>query len=591
MGESHIERRLAAILVADVVGFSRLMQADEAGTMAALKSRRTNVIEPLVDEHRGNIFKVMGDGILVEFGSAVNAVKCAVALQAAMLQANNGVPEDDRIVLRIGVNLGDVVVEGTDLYGDGVNIAARLQSIAPAGAICISGKVHSEVHRKLAVRFEDLGERLLKNIAEPLHVFRVSDDNMPAPRARRAPEDAGRPSIAILPFLNMSGDPGQEFFSDGITEDIITQLSRFRNLLVIARNSSFAYKGRSVNVGIIAQELGVRYVVEGSVRRSGQHVRITAQLIDAESGKHLWAERYDRELTDIFAVQDEVSFSIVGTLAVELEGDSLERARQKQPENLQAYEYWLRGKRIWTAGLNNLEARRHFERAAQVDPGFARAYSGLARTYIMEALEFPLPEDLRAAHASALKCAQRALALDESDYRAHVELTWFYLHHGDFERAKKHIERAIQLNPNDADTLADAAYLLAALGRPQDGIVSGRSALRLNPHHPDWYLGFLSDALFAARRYAEALDARVRAPDAFIDSSFFGAAIFAHLGRIDEARRWASTGIERLSTTPGGAVTVKEGRVIQRLLENNPYLRPEDRDHFANGLRRAAVPE
>jgi TolB-like protein len=387
----------------------------------------------------------------------------------------------------------------------------------------------------------------------------------------------------------MSGDPEQEYFSDGISEDIITELSRFRNLFIIARNSSFAYKGKSVNVGIIARELGVEYILEGSVRRTGQRVRITAQLVDAANGNHIWAERYDRELADIFALQDEVTSRIVGTLAVELADASLERAQHKHPEDLRAYEHWLRGKRLWRVGSDNLEARRHFERAAAVDANYSRAYSGLAATYDTEAVEFLLPSDLNAAREKGFYYAQKALSLDETDHQAHAVLAGFYLYRGDFDQVKKHIERAINLNPNDADTLANAAFLLAALGEAHEGVKVGKMALQLNPHHPDWYLGFLCVALFTARNYAEALSVRLRVPDAFVDSSFFGAAILAHMGRVDEARRWADKAVHRLKSTPAGALAVAEGRVVELLLENNPFRRQEDRDHFAEGMRKAGV--
>jgi adenylate cyclase len=584
-----MERRLAAILIADVVGYSRLMKADDERTLSQLESRRSKVIQPVVVKHHGRIVKYMGgDSVLAEFGSAVNAVVCAVELQAAMSAANEETARDQQIILRIGLNLGDIIVEGNDLHGDGVNIAARLQTLAPPGGICVSGNFYDEVNRKVDLYFEDLGEHELKNVGA-IRVFRV----ISGPRRERqtvSTDSQNKPSIAVLPFVNMSNDPGQEYFSDGITEDVITQLSHFRNLLVIARNSSFAYKGKPADVAIIASELGVEYVLEGSVRRIGQRVRITAQLIDARTGKHIWAERYDRELVDVFAVQDEVSFSIVGTLAVELEGETLERAQRKRPENLRAYEHWLRGKRVWTAGQNNLEARRHFELAVRADPTFSRAYSGLARTYVMEGLEFPLADDLRKARETGLEHARHALELDEADYQAHSELAWLYLHSRDHDRSRKHIERAIQLNPNHADTLADAAYLFAMFGEPAEGIRCGKTALRLNPYHSDWYLGFLSDALFTARNYSEALAARLRAPDAFIDSHFFGAAILAYVGRFEDAAEWVEKGVARLKVTPAGALAVTSGCVVELLLKNNPYRRQEDQDHFAQGMRKAGVP-
>ena len=316
MAEAPVQRRLAAILAADVVGYSRLMGEDEAGTLAALKARRKDVLEPLVNCHRGRIFKVTGDGVLVEFGSAVSAVQCAVDLQQGMAAANADLPQDRCIVLRIGVNIGDVMVEGSDLYGDGVNIAARLEAIAEPNGILVSGTAYDYVRNKVKVAFNDLGAQNLKNIAEPVRVYRVI--GTPTVSVAVPKSAADKPSIAVLPFTNMSGDPEQEYFSDGITEDIITEISRFRNLLVIARNSSFIYKGAPVSIAKVARELGVTYILEGSVRRSGNRVRITAQLIDAQVGSHIWAERYDREIIDMFAVQDEITQKIVGMLAVGL---------------------------------------------------------------------------------------------------------------------------------------------------------------------------------------------------------------------------------------------------------------------------------
>lgn len=347
MSEKAPRRRLAAILAADVVGYSRMMQADEAGTLAALKSRRTEILQPLVSKHHGRIIKVMGDGVLVEFASAVEAVNCAVALQDASVVANEAIEESRRVVLRIGINLGDVMVEGSDLYGDGVNVAARLEALAEPGSIYLSDAILGQVRGKVPWAFEDIGDQSLKNMNPPVRAYRLSGG--PAPAAPTTRSKAKPPlvaSIAVLPFANMSGDPEQEYFSDGITEDIITELSRFRSLAVIARNSSFAYKGKTTSIAAIAQQLNVEYVLEGSVRRSGQRIRVTAQLIHAGSDNHIWAERYDRDLTDIFAVQDDIAHSIVGTMAVELDEDSLKQARHKSPEDLRAYEHCLQGKSI-----------------------------------------------------------------------------------------------------------------------------------------------------------------------------------------------------------------------------------------------------
>jgi TolB-like protein len=389
----------------------------------------------------------------------------------------------------------------------------------------------------------------------------------------------------------MSGLAEQEYFSDGITEDIITELFRFRSLLVIARNSSFAYKGKAINIANIARELDVRYVLEGSVRKSGQRVRVTAQLIDVASGKHIWAERYDRELVDIFSVQEEVAASIAGTLAVELEEDSLRQARHKPPQNLRAYEHWLQGMRLINSQSENSKAKEHFEAAIAADPNYARGYAGLAETQAFDAVSFAIPERSRVqAFQQAFGNARRAIALDDTDYQGLVTLAWLHLFRREWDLVRKYLDRAFALTPNAADLLANAAYFFAALGDPEYGIRLGRTALRLNPHHPDWYLGFIGFALFTARQYPEAYEMRMRAATAFVDSPFFTAATLAHMGRLEEAGRWAETAVATLASTPEGRIVVASGQVVQALVDNNPYRRQEDRDHFAEGMRRAGVP-
>jgi adenylate cyclase len=490
-------------MAADVVGYSRLVGQDEDGTLAAIRRLRAEVIEPKITEHHGRLFKTTGDGFLAEFPSVVNAVTCAVAVQQAMTSRNADAPEDCRVELRIGVHLGDVVAEGGDVYGDGVNVAARIEGLAPAGGVAVSAMVHDNIGSRLDLSYQDMSEQQLKNIARPVRVYRLETASRPT--TQTSTMERTKPSIAVLPFTNMSGDAEQEYFSDGITEDIITELSRFRNLFVIARNSSFTYKGRAVDVKKVGKELGVAYVLEGSVRRAGNRVRITAQLIDADTGNHVWADRFDRELTDVFAVQDEITLKIVGMLTLGLEEDALTRAQRKPTESLAAYDYWLRGKRLlWTVGKNNLQARQNFENAARIDPKFSRAYSGLAVTYQMEALDFPLASEATKAYANAYEAAQQALTLDEADYQAHIALAWPLLYRNEYDRMKRHIDRAIDLNPNDADTLANATWLLMIYGEPERAIELGKSAMKLNPRYPDWYASFLAAALFTARRFPEA---------------------------------------------------------------------------------------
>src|SRR5262245_35841246 len=377
-----MDRRLAAILAADVVGYSRLMEADEAGTLAMLKSRRKQVLEPLVVKHQGRIFKVTGDGVLVEFGSAVNAVQCAVDLQHDMDAANRDQIDDRRIVLRIGVNLGDVMVEGSDLYGDGVNIAARLEALAEPGGILVSGTAYDYVRNKVKVCFDDLGPQALKNIAEPVRAYRVTGTPVVTVSAHKTVSD--KPSIAVLPFINMSGDPEQEYFSDGITEDIITDLSGVSALFVMARNTSFTFKGKAVETVQAARQMKVRYVLEGSVRKAGGRVRITVQLIDGDTGGHIWAERYDREFGDLFALQDDISKNVVAALKIRLLPEELKYITNRSTSDAEAYRYYLQGRSV-LFGVYALGdrrtlrvARQMFAKAIEIDPGYARAYAGIA---------------------------------------------------------------------------------------------------------------------------------------------------------------------------------------------------------------------
>ncbi|EHK55580.1 adenylate/guanylate cyclase domain-containing protein [Allomesorhizobium alhagi] len=385
MADERAKRRLAAIAVADVVGYSRLMETDEAGTLAVLKERRKTVLEPIVRSHEGRIVKVMGDGVLMEFASAVNAVGAALELQEKMAEANTLLNEDRRIFLRIGINLGDIICEGSDVYGDGVNIAARLEALAEPGGICLSAKVRDETRGRLELAFEDMREQQLKNIANPVRVFRVADWAISAAvgPSLSLPD---KPSIAVLPFTNMSGDPEQQYFSDGITEDIITELSRSRALFVIARNSSFQYRDKAVDVRRVGRDLGVRYVFEGSVRKMGSRIRITAQLIDAVPGNHLWSERFDRGIEELFDVQDELTQTIVATVAGRLEDAEIRMAANKRTDSLPAYDCLLRGiqrLRGYDPDDNRL-ARELFEQAVVLDPRYALAHAYLALSLLVE---------------------------------------------------------------------------------------------------------------------------------------------------------------------------------------------------------------
>jgi len=586
-----VERRLAAILAADVAGFSRLMGADEAGTLAAVMAARKQVFQPLIAQHRGRIVKLMGDGALVEFASAVNAIECAVAVQAGMVEANRDVPADRRIDLRIGVNLGDVIVEGSDIYGDGVNVAARLEALAEPGGICVSANVYEEVARKLDLAFEDLGEHELRNIVQPVRIYRVdigrrsADD--PASRAAgrkvaaaKAPGRSARPSIVVLPFANMSGDPEQEFFADGLTEDILTELSRFRDLLVISRNTSARYKGRAVNVQEVAKELGVQYVVEGSVRRAGNRVRVTAQLIDAETDRHVWSERYDRELADIFAIQDEVTTAIVATLPGRVEAASRERAARKPPSSMAAYECVLAGKlrHHRSTKADNAEALKLLDRAVALDPNYAHAHAWracvLGQAWIHGFL--PDPEEIQLRIVESLRTA---LALDDNDSDVHRILAAVHLTYNDHEQAMYHQERALSLNPNDDLVVVQQGEILTWQGQPQEGIDWIKKAMRLNPYHPQRFWGHLGRAYFVARRYAEAAEAfrRISMPDHLVHA--FLAATYAQLG---DAAAAAEHAREVLRLDPGFS--------IEAYVATLHYRNEADLAHHREALAKAGLP-
>jgi len=413
-------RRLAAILAADVVGYSRLIRADEEGTLAALKRLREEVIDPGMAAHDGRIVKLMGDGVLAEFGSVVDAVRLAVQVQEGVAERNAELPEERRIAFRVGINLGDVVIDGDDIHGDGVNVAARLEALAEPGGICISAAVHDQVRDRLDLHFEDLGERQVKNLDRPVHVWRWATEASPLAAALSATSAPlalpDKPSIAVLPFDNMSGDPDQEFFADGMAEDIITALSRMPWFFVIARNSSFTFKGRAVDVKQVAAELGVKYVLEGSVRKAGNRLRITAQLIDATTGKHVWAERYDREIADLFEVQDEVTRSIVGAVAPEFLSAESQTARRKDPAQLDAWECVVRGRgHLWKLAREDAaEARELFERAIALAPSGEFGTSDLALVYFLESF-YRWSDDPQESLAAMLRTAEQAVAADDQD--------------------------------------------------------------------------------------------------------------------------------------------------------------------------------
>jgi adenylate cyclase len=577
MAEERIQRRLAAILAADVVGFSRLMEADESGTLTALKSRRKDVLDPLVARHQGRIFKVTGDGVLVEFGSAVNALQCAVDLQQAMAAANGDRPNDGHIVLRIGVNLGDVMVEGSDLYGDGVNIAARLEAIAEPGGILVSGTAYDHIKSKVKVGFDDLGAQALKNIVEPVRAYRVA--GTPRVSVTMSSPASGRPSIAVLPFTNMSGDSEQEYFSDGITEDIITELSRFGSLYVIARNSSFAFKGKAIKVQEIARELDVAYVVEGSVRKAGDRIRITAQLIEAAGGKHVWAERYDRPAEDVFAIQDEVVRTVAATLAGRLEAAGAEGLRRRPTASLSAYECVLRGNALPVADpVHPAAAHQLFEQAIALDPDYARAYAHLAISHMNRWVD-EMSESSKDLDR-AFELANRAVSLDAQEIVCHTALSYIQLGRRRYDEAEFHARKALALNPNRPNAIAAMADVFVSTGRPDEATALMTDAMRLDPHHPTWYWLELGAAHFVARRYAEAIAAIRHRPNMYYVGHAYLAACHVQLGE-EEAMHAAAA--EVLRFRPDFSVAAFTTR--------QSYKLAADREHLASSLRKAGLPE
>jgi adenylate cyclase len=580
------ERRLAAVLAADMVGYSRLMEVDESGTLARLKTHRLELIDPSIAKNRGRIIKTTGDGLLVEFQSVADAVLCAAEVQRRMARRNADVSPARWIQFRIGINLGDVIVEDNDIFGDGVNVAARLQVLAEPGGICISGAVRDQVGDRLdEIAFEDLGEQSVKNITRPIHVFRVRLESatiaaLASSKEASATPVTRKPSIAVLPLVNMSGDPEQEFFADGLTEDIITELSRFRDLLVISRNSTFVHKGKAVKVQEVARELGVEYVLEGSVRKVGDRVRVTVQLIDAQTDRHIWAERYDRKLEDIFAIQDEVTGAIVATLPGRVEAATQERAKRKPTDNMAAYECVLAAKVLHHRSQRdaNAEAQLLLDRAIALDPNYAHAHAWkacvLGQTWV-----YGWCADRDATFQRVADELQIALALDDNDSDVHRILAAVNLTRDDHDKAAYHQERAIALNPNYDLIVVQQGEFLTWLGRPEEGIDWIRKAMRLNPYHPERFWNHLGRALYCAERFAEAAEAfaRITRPDHTHHA--FLAAIFAQMGNAVAAAAHAAE-----------VVKLEPTFSVASYLATQHYKQEADRERHEAGLLKAGLP-
>jgi TolB-like protein/class 3 adenylate cyclase len=603
-----MERKLAVILAADVAGYSALMETDEAGTFERLRMRRKELFEPEVKKHHGRIFKLMGDGLLAEFGSVVDAVECAVTIQRGMIERNTNVPEENRIQVRIGINLGEVIVEDDDRYGEGVNVAARLQQLADLGGICVSEKVSREVAKKLAFGFEPMGEQQMKNIAEPIACFRVNlqlanptqtervyptQDRVPN---RKAPTGAqtdlplpDKPSIAVLPFQNMSGDVEQDYFADGMVEEIITALSRSRWLFVIARNSSFTYKGRAVNVKQIGHELGVRYVLEGSVRKAGNRVRITGQLVDASNGAHLWANRFDGELENIFELQDQVTASVVGAIAPKVEAAEIARATQKPTENLHAYDYYLRGMANLHAVYGGSkdafgEALKLFYRAIELDPEFASAHGMAAWCYVLRRNYGWRANDVQ-ENVEIERLARRAARLAKEDSIALHTAGFALAHVGQLETGAALIDRALVLDPNLAAGWHLNGWVNIYLGKAEVAIEHMARAMRLNPVDPLIFgiQNGTAAAHFLAGRYDDASawsGMALQEHADFLPALRMAAASHASAGRLLEAQKVMAR-IRQLDPQLS----------VSNLTDVVPYRDPNAFERYVDGLRKAGLPE
>jgi adenylate cyclase len=586
-------RKIAAILAADVVGYSRLASTDEDRTLARMRALRSDLIDPTIAVHNGRVVKRTGDGSLVEFRSVVDAVRCAVEVQNGMIERNAGLPPERRIEFRVGIHLGDVVEESDgDLMGAGVNIAARLEGIAKPGTICLSEDAYRQVKGRIDLSVRDLGETQLKNIAEPIRAYllEVGNTDLTKPEAAEGASTRlalpDKPSIAVLAFHNMSGDAEQEYFADGIAEDIITALSKSRWLFVIARNSSFTYKGRNLDVKQIGRELGVRYILEGSVRKSGNRARITAQLIEAATGAHMWAERYDRDLADIFAVQDEITENVANAIEPAMAQAEQQRVSRKLPDSLDAWEAYHRG--LWHLlkhePSENDQARLFFQRAIDLDRGFAPGYYGLAMTYIYEASIYatrPLGDSLSAARP----LAQQAVSLDDADSMAHFVTGTVLSLYGDSAGARHEVDRAISINPNNAWAIAISGNLFGNNGDLSQALEAIGKAMRASPHDPMmsvWML-WVTNSNYFARNYQATVDAADRLirfrPD-MPQAYRWKAAALGQLGRKDEAK----TALEQ-------AIALSPTNFHLHVRTRPPWFRPDDHALMLEGLRKAGLPE
>ena len=625
-----MERRLAAILAADVEGYSRHTELDEEASTTTLRMYRA-VVEEAISAHRGHIFSSAGDGVVAEFPSIVEAIRCAVEIQNEIAERNASVPEKQQMLFRIGVNLGDVISEDNNLYGTGVNVAVRLQQLAEPGGICISQTVYDQVRKIVEIPFQDIGERRLKNIADPVHVYRILPS--PLPWLRRLFSRRGRrrfgvaasvllllavavgafylrepsalwdiilgeggalskhPAIAVLPFDDMSATHDQQYLADGITEELITGLAKFPEFAIMARNSTFTYKDKPTDVRQVGKKLNVDYVVEGSIQRSDQTVRVTAQLIDASTGSHIWADRYDRQLDNIFTVRDDITRAIAGTLGG-LQGKvaqaEVARLSGKNPNSFTAYDYYLRGlyELYKYDRSSNAEARKFLEKAIEIDPNFARSYAALAWTYELD-YDYEWTDDYENAVKQAFENASMAVSLDPNDYQAQWVLGWAHLYRGEHEKATARYEQARKMNPNDAELLAEMGNYLVYIGQPKQAVDQLKEAIRLNPFHERWYVEYLGWAYEHAgmpREAIETLEPVIDEPatqeQLWLLPTLAAAYAYPSIGRMDDAHRIVK---EILSLQPEFSTA--------KVASRGPYKTKELSDRYVSVLRRAGLPE
>ncbi len=586
MTDTRVQRRLTTVLVADIVGYSRLIGADEAETLASVKDRWTRILDPLVLEHQGRIVKFTGDGALVEFPSAVNAVQCALVLQKSMGEANKCEHKLRQIVLRIGINIGDVVFDGSDIFGDGVNIAARLEPLARPGELCIAANVYDAVRGKLVLFAEDLGEVELKNIAPAVRAYRIALDGVPGHSTTTQAQQESTLSIAVLPFDNMSGIPEHDYIGEGIAENILTDLSRFRDLTVIARNSSFAYKGKATRIQDIRRDLGVNYVIEGSVQKAGDRIRVTAQLIEGATGKHLWAERYDRRADDLFAVMDEITELIVGTLGTTYGGRLRKAASEAAigagPTSFRAFDHFVQGMQELNKFTKQSIASsiKHFEQAIAINPRYAKAHAKVAWAHLMN-LFFGWSIDEAVSLRMARDAADAAVWADDAEAWAHWAVAGCSMSARQHDRALMGMRRALELNPNDADILTDMGSFSSYAGKPEEGLVYALKGMKINPHYPEYYADQLGQIYFDAHQYENAIRTFeairiLRTPSMLV----YSAASHAALGHNEVAHALSA---KLLASEPQSTATYWANQI--------PYSEDRDREHMAGNLRLAGLPE